>query len=120
MPLKDVGARLVVDGLSQFKSGMGGADKAVEGFGARVQKSSASLRKLGIGMVAFGGILTGVLAFTVKQASDAEEMMSKFRVVFRDQAREVEAWATTLAGAVNRSRYLCPDGVCQGRSCCVE
>jgi len=84
---------------------MEGADKSMQGFGTSIQNQSASLRKLGIGMVAFGGIVTGVLGLAVKQASDAEEMMSKFRVVFRDQAPEVEKWAETLATAVNRSRF---------------
>jgi len=105
MALKEVGVKLVVEGGGKFKATMKGADQSMESFGDRIQKVAPNLRALGAGMTVFGGIISGVLGLAVKQASDAEEMMSKFRVVFRDQAPEVEMWAETLSRAVNRSRF---------------
>lgn len=47
--------------------------------------------------------LGGLGALSVKVASDAEEMSSKFRAVFRDQADAVRAWSEELGEALNRS-----------------
>ncbi len=105
MALKDVGVKLVVEGTSQFKNKMKSADASVVSFGQKVERAGAGLRKVGIGMTAVGGVISGVLAMAVREASNAQEMISKFNVVFRDQAPVIEQWAKTLGTAVKRSRF---------------
>ena len=52
-----------------------------------------------------GGAIAAIGGFSIKAASDVEEMRSKFRVVFGELSSEVEDWAATTGKAVNRSRF---------------
>jgi len=62
-------------------------------------------RKAGMAMTAFGAAMVGVGAFSLKAASDVEEMTSKFNVVFKESADEVREWAEVTADAMGRSKF---------------
>jgi hypothetical protein len=54
------------------------------------------------------GISNPLLKFgrdAIKAAGDVEQMQSKFNTVFGEAASDVEQWANTQAGALNRSRF---------------
>lgn len=78
--------------------------KGLKAAGQRMQSFGASIARI-------GGIMTGVgtaisLPFigAIKAASDMEETMSKFSVVFGESADAVKAWSDDFAGAVGRSK----------------
>lgn len=50
-------------------------------------------------------VLGGIGIASLKAASDVSEMESKFNVVFKSLASEVDGWATTYANAIGRSKY---------------
>lgn len=82
-------------------------------FQAGMKSAAADLQKYGQQMAAMGQKLTlGVTiplgiaaAAAVKAASDAEEMGSKFSVVFGEMSGEATAWAEDFADSVDRSAY---------------
>lgn len=67
--------------------------------------TSQQFQKLGLVSVAAGGAIVAGLGKCVKEASDAEEMMAKFSVVFGKNADAVEKWAKDTAKSFGRSRY---------------
>ena len=67
------------------------------------QKQEGFLKKLSLKWIAFGAILTGVVAkgiiSLIRRASDAEETLNKFNAVFSDIRSEANATAKELAAA---------------------
>lgn len=80
--------------LGPLKKGLSAARESIGGFVSSVPGQLA-----GIGVGAAGAAI-GLL----KMASDAEEMKSKFSVVFGESAASAEAFATSMAAAVGRSK----------------
>lgn len=72
---------------------------------------SKQMTSLGKDMTKWGKSMTvgvtlpivGLGAGLIKAASDAEETNSKFKAVFKDQATEVDKWATAFSRSVGRS-----------------
>ncbi|MHB8953570.1 MAG: phage tail tape measure protein [Pirellulaceae bacterium] len=64
----------------------------------------SSLTGLGTKMTALGAGMAAPFIGAIKAASDMEETMSKFSVVFGESAGEVKAWSDQFAGAVGRSK----------------
>jgi hypothetical protein len=77
--------------------GLKAAQKKLQNFGA-------SVRAIGMRMLTLGGMVAGPLALTVKAASDMEETMNKFNVVFGSNASAVKAWGDEFAAQVGRSK----------------
>ncbi len=69
-----------------------------------LKKFGEKARGIGIAFGVLGAAILTPLAFAVKAASDFEEQVSKFRVVFGQFADEAEEWATDFGEAVGRSR----------------
>ena len=83
----------------------GAYEKAMQRVQRRTQKLAKSMQQLGQRMtVAITLPLTGVGFTALRAASDAEEMRSKFGVVFGDMADDVESWAESHGELVGRSR----------------
>jgi len=55
-------------------------------------------------MFAAGALVAGPLSLAVQAASDMEETMNKFNVVFGNNAQAVKAWGDTFASQVGRSK----------------
>jgi hypothetical protein len=53
---------------------------------------------------AIGGTAVAAMTHAVNKASDLQETMNKFNVVFGDQAKEMEAWGTQFAKQMGRSK----------------
>lgn len=71
----------------------------------QTQKLAQSMQQLGQRMtVAITLPLAGIGFTALRAASDAEEMRSKFGVVFGDMADDVESWAESHGELVGRSR----------------
>lgn len=79
------------------KSRMDNVSKKFKDIGGKMQSAGKGMSQaLTLPLLAIGGA-------SVKAASDAEEMRSKFNVVFGDLAGDAEEWASSHADAVNRS-----------------
>lgn len=68
-------------------------------------RAAQGMDRAGTRMLIMGAAVTGILATMVKRASDVEEQMNLFEVVFGKNARDVERWADRFADATGRSRF---------------
>jgi len=75
----------------------------------RIQAWGASVRSLGANLLKVGAVAATPLAFAVKAASDMEETMNKFNVVFGENADAVKTWGDNFAGEVGRSKRQIAD-----------
>jgi hypothetical protein len=85
------------------------ASQAFQNIEANAGKMASGFEKhrktIGVGMTAIGGVISGVGVLSLKAAADVEEMTNMFNVVFKDAAKEVEAWAKTTGDATGTSRF---------------
>lgn len=81
---------------SKFMKGLNSASKQLTSFGKDLTKIGATFAAAGAGVL-------GVLSTTVSVASDMEEQMNKFNVVFGESASEMRKWADTTGKALGRS-----------------
>jgi len=78
--------------------------RAMRNVSRQMKRLGADLRRVGAGLTAALTVPLGLLGGNfIKAASDAEEMTSKFNVVFGDNAAEVKAWAETYGDSVGRA-----------------
>ena len=75
----------------------------------RLRNFGASVRAMGAKMLAVGSLVAGPLAFSVKAASDMEETMNKFNVVFGASAKIVKDWGDEFGSQVGRSKQQIAD-----------
>lgn len=75
----------------------------------KIQAWGASVRSLGTNLLKVGAVAAAPLAFAVKAASDMEETMNKFNVVFGQNAAAVKTWGDNFAGEVGRSKQQIAD-----------
>lgn len=68
---------------------------------------------------AVGATSIAVFSQAITKASDLQETMNKFRVVFGDQASEMEAWGTTFGKQVGRSKQQVMDFMSQAQGLVV-
>ena len=71
---------------------------------AKLKNWGASISGMGAKMTAIGGVMAMPFIGAIKAASDMEETMSKFNVVFGESAGEVKSWSDQFASAVGRSK----------------
>lgn len=90
----DAGSRSLQASMGGFAGRLGVAGDAMMAFGPAGLAAAAGI-----------GILTVGLTRSLRVAADVAEQMSKFKVVFGDNAAGAEAWATSFGRGVNRSRY---------------
>ena len=76
---------------------------------AKVAKIGASINRIGRAGLAAGASIASAFILPVKAASDLQETMNKFNVVFGDNAKEVKAWGDDFAGQVGRSKKQIAD-----------
>ena len=90
------------DGL---KKGLVSAHKASVKGASKIQKAlnKINFRAIGLGAVAFGGVVGIAMKKAVDAASALEEATGKFNVVFRDQLKQAEAWAKDLVAGYGLS-----------------
>lgn len=83
--------------------------RGIENTKRMLNSAAASIGKLGGGLLVFGG--AGLAAFTpvISAASDLQETMSKFNVVFGDNSIAVKAWGDEFASQVGRSERQIAD-----------
>lgn len=75
----------------------------------RLRKFGASVRSMGLRTLAVGSLIAGPLSQTIKAASDMEETMNKFNVVFGESAKVVKAWGDSFGAEVGRSKQQIAD-----------
>ena len=76
---------------------------ALERMQKHIRKIGASFRAIGLSAFKAGGAITGAFALPIKAASDLEETMNKFNVVFGANAKAVKQWGDSFASEVGRS-----------------
>lgn len=81
----------------KLTAGLNAAQKRLEAFGSTV-------RAVGARLFAVGAAGTAAFLPSIAAASDLEETMAKFDVVFGDQAKTVKAWGDQFANQVGRSK----------------
>ena len=82
-------------------------------FDSKMSAAAARMKNIGQKMSQIGNQMTmkvtlpllAVAGATIKAASDAEEMRSKFDAVFKDMSKQVEGWSKDTAASMGRSRY---------------
>ena len=90
--------------FDKFKRDLRTTESNVKSSTNKMTSSFASLGRSIAGVVAAGAILQfGKQA--VEAAANAEEGISKFRAVFKDQANDVEKWVDAQTKALGRSRF---------------
>ena len=87
---------------SKLVRGLNAAKKRLQAFGS-------SVRAIGARMFAAGAVVAGPLSLAVKAASDMEETMNKFNVVFGNNADVMKAWGDQFAGQIGRSKKQIAD-----------
>jgi len=87
---------------SKLVRGLKRAERRLRAFGA-------SARAIGAKMFAAGSLVAGPLSLAVKAASDMEETMNKFNVVFGHNATAVKKWGDEFAGQIGRSKKQVAD-----------
>jgi hypothetical protein len=70
----------------------------------RFRSIGSSLSSIGKVGLAVGGAIGGALAFPIKAASDLQETMNKFDVVFGDNSQAVKQWGDQYAATIGRSQ----------------
>lgn len=101
MAKKDIEAgrasvKLMVDN-SALVSGLRKASSQLKSFGT-------SVAKFGAGILAMGGTILGAFAAPIQAASDMEEVMNKFNVVFGENSASVKQWSDEFGSDVGRSK----------------
>tara|TARA_R110002167_G_scaffold26380_3_gene90870 strand:- start:2045 stop:4354 length:2310 start_codon:yes stop_codon:yes gene_type:complete len=109
--LQDLATKELKQFAAQTKKGGKTAEKSFKGVQREVKKTGVSLKKLAAGAVGFyaafrvaKATIGAGLGF-VDAASEAEESLSKFTVVFGKEAKRVEGAIDGMAAAAGRSRF---------------
>lgn len=76
----------------------------MKSLGGKLKSAGAALGTVGLSIFAGGAAAVGLFAPTIKAASDMEETMNKFNVVFGDSSDRVKGWSDGLASEVGRSK----------------
>lgn len=87
---------------SKLVRGLRSAQRRLRAFGA-------SVRAMGARLFTAGSLVAGPLSLAVKAASDMEETMNKFNVVFGDNSAAMKEWGDEFAGQIGRSRKQVAD-----------
>ena len=82
---------------AQIQRSLPGIRAKLERVGKSMQRVSYIARRMFLAVA-------GVIALTVKQASDAEEAHNKFMTVFRSEGAAVSKWAQDYGKAVGRAQ----------------
>lgn len=105
------GLQEAVESLKSFASAAAIVGGLVSQISLDVRSLGESISSLGSRVLKFGGLVGGfgaslaaVFVKPVKDASDLEETMSKFAIVFGDGAEAVLSWSEDAALAFGRSR----------------
>ena len=97
--------KMKVTGKGQVSRELGGMETRLKRFGGAMRAMGGRLRKglAHTGGAALGGLTAGLIA-SVKAASDMQETMNKFNVVFGQSAGVMSQWADETAQAFGRSK----------------
>ncbi|QDU87190.1 hypothetical protein Pla175_05470 [Pirellulimonas nuda] len=83
----------------------GPVDKGLRTLQKKLRTIGSGFQTMGRVATAAGAAITAPLVAAISKASDAEETLSKFGVVFGDQAPAIRRWGDELALALGRSKY---------------
>lgn len=76
---------------------------------AKLKTWGAGISSIGARVTALGAGLSAPFVGAIKAASDMEETMNKFNVVFGDSSKAVKGWSDQFAGSVGRSKKQIAD-----------
>lgn len=86
-----------------YTRGMRAAQREARLFQKNVDTVTTAVKRTAVAFAAFGTVAAAVSIRLVKVASDAEEIGSKFNVVFRDLKGEASDWARDFGQSVGRA-----------------
>lgn len=79
-------------------------ERGIKDLQRNLKSIGSSATTIGKGLLGMSAAVLGPLAYTVKAASDMEETMNKFDVVFAENSASVKKWADSYAAEVGRSK----------------
>jgi hypothetical protein len=85
---------------NRLTQGINNVERDLDKLGKRITARGGQLAKLG-GVMAFAA--GGMMAYPIKAASDMQETMGKFGIVFGDSAKSVQEWSAATATAMGMS-----------------
>lgn len=105
MAFQTLSAVLTLDS-SGFRSSVDSAKRELGSLSDRAASAGRSMQQLGTAMtVGVTAPLAAVGVYSIRAASDLEEMQSKMSVVFGDLEEDIVEWSETHAKEVNRSAH---------------
>jgi len=105
---------LAVSGKKKVFAALKAVGRRIKSFGSGMARITSQLARMG-GAVILGGAaiaatgLAVALTKSVSAASDLQETMNKFNVVFGESAGEIKAWSDKTAAAFGRSKKQIAD-----------
>lgn len=101
---------LTVKGRQKVSKELTSISARLKQFGSMIGRIGGMFGKaLAFGGAAGLGVLVAGLGAAIKKASDMQETMNKFNVVFGDSAAEMKAYADTMAEGFGRSKQQVAD-----------
>lgn len=82
---------------AKLRQGLRGAKAAMSRF-------SADIARMGRGMIIAGAAALAPMIAAIKKTGDYQEILSKFRAVFKEHAAGAEEWSRSFAKSIGRSR----------------
>jgi phage host-nuclease inhibitor protein Gam len=79
-------------------------NKQLKGVSKKLKTWGASVSGLGVKLMGLGAAMGAPLVAAISMASDTEEVMNKFNIVFGDASEAVKAWSDQYAASVGRSK----------------
>lgn len=79
-------------------------EKGLRNIERRFYSFGAAVSKIGLSLIALGTTAASSLILPIRYASEAQEVMNKFSVMFSGQEKDVKRWADTLAKEFGRSK----------------
>lgn len=83
--------------------------RQIDKIGKKIRSAGASMTRAGAGLAAGALAVASPFALTIQKASELEETMNKFNVVFGDNAGAVKQWGDEYASQVGRSKKQIAD-----------
>lgn len=81
-----------------------GLQQALSRAQGRLRAFEATTAKIGARLVAFGAVSVAAFGLTIKAASNMQEVMNKFDVVFAQNSQKMKEWGDEFAAQVGRSK----------------
>lgn len=103
-PVRAGNAYVEISTKSNVQKGLDLVDRQLKGLGKRVTQVGKSMAAMGATAFAAVGLLSAPLGLAIRDASNMQEEMNKFNVVFGESATMMKQWADVTGKSLGRSK----------------